>query len=117
VDEDTEGRDESIRGRHVKSSDDQPAQNDPGMLHVADDVSAAAASQDPPVDVLDSSGTSERNRFCPNCGTEAITGASFCSACGRSLIKTTEQGVSTGTLDVATANHTQVSSEVVSGPR
>jgi len=26
------------------------------------------------------------HRFCPNCGTEAVAGASFCAACGSSLI-------------------------------
>ena len=28
---------------------------------------------------------SERHRFCPSCGTEAVTGASFCGRCGNSL--------------------------------
>lgn len=57
---------------------------------------------------------SERHSFCTSCGAEAVTGGSFCTECGQSLIKTTEQGVSTDTqhTDVATANRTQVSGEV-----
>jgi hypothetical protein len=35
---------------------------------------------------------SERHRFCPVCGTEAVTDGSFCGECGQSLIKTTESG-------------------------
>lgn len=31
----------------------------------------------------------ERHRFCPSCGTEAVTGASFCGRCGNSLIGST----------------------------
>lgn len=57
--------------------------------------------------------------FCPTCGTEATPGHSFCSECGRSLIKTPVpigQGVSRDIqdTDVATANRTQLSSEVAS---
>jgi hypothetical protein len=99
VDEDIEGRDESTpQGRHVKSSDGLPTQDDPEVLHLADDVSPVAKSQDPSVNVLDSSGVSERYRFCPSCGTEAVTGASFCSECGRSLIKTVNQSETVGSL-------------------
>ena len=35
---------------------------------------------------------SERHRFCPSCGTEAVGAGSFCSECGGSLIKPTENG-------------------------
>ena len=60
---------------------------------------------------------SERHRFCPSCGAEAVTGGSFCSECGRSLIKTpvpVGQGGLTGTqpTNVATASRPQVSGEV-----
>lgn len=30
---------------------------------------------------------SKQHRFCPGCGTEAVTGGSFCSECGRSLLQ------------------------------
>ena len=43
---------------------------------------------------------SERHRFCPSCGTEAVGAGSFCSECGGSLIKTGAQPA-----DAATASH------------
>ena len=50
---------------------------------------------------------SERHRFCPSCGTEAVLAGSFCRECGRSLIKTSAQ-----TSDAATANQQEASGDV-----
>ena len=50
---------------------------------------------------------SERHRFCPSCGTEAVEASSFCSECGGSLIKTGAQP-----SDEATANQTEASVDV-----
>ena len=61
---------------------------------------------------------SERHRFCPSCGAEAVTGGSFCGECGRSLIETpvpsgqSVPGHIEGT-DSATASNTMVSSNEV----
>ena len=43
---------------------------------------------------------SERHRFCPSCGTEAVGAGSFCSECGGSLIKAGAQP-----SDAATASN------------
>ena len=86
MNEDTEWPDESTpRGRHVKSSDDQLTQDEPGTLHVADDMSPVTKSRDSPVDLADSSSTSERYHFCPSCGAEAKPGISNCEKCWRPL--------------------------------
>ena len=59
---------------------------------------------------------SERHHFCRHCGAEAVTGGSFCSECGGSLIKATEQGASTDTqpTDASTTTHTKASGDVES---
>ena len=47
---------------------------------------------------------SERHRFCPSCGTEAVGAGSFCSECGRSLIKLSADSVTPKVDAVAKAD-------------
>jgi len=47
---------------------------------------------------------SERHRFCPTCGAEAVTGGSFCSECGRTLIKPPADSVDVRTDVIAEAD-------------